>query len=50
MSQDLVGVVTQSVRGGSPAQRRIFSRTIQCTWALLEFYRYARYKTHDDVA
>jgi len=41
MSRYLLGVGTQSLRGGSPAQRRIFNRAIVCTRALLEFYMYA---------
>jgi hypothetical protein len=49
MSRDLLGVVTQSLRGGYPAQCPIFSRAIQCTRALLEFYMYARYKSQDDA-
>jgi len=49
MSRYLLGVVTQSLRGGNPAQRPIFNQAIECTWALLEFYKYARYKSHDDV-
>jgi hypothetical protein len=42
MSLYLLAVVTQSLRGGSPAQCPIFNRTIECTRALLEFYMYAR--------
>jgi len=49
MSRYLLGVVTQSLRGGSPAQCPIFNRAIECTMALLEFYMYARYKSHDDA-
>jgi len=49
ISRYLLGVVTQSLRGGSPAQRTIFNRAIQCTQALLEFYMYARYKSHNDA-
>ena len=49
MSRYLLGVVTQSVRGGSPAQRPIFNCPIECTRALFEFYMYARYKSHDDA-
>ena len=49
MSRYLLGVVTQSLRGGSPAKRPIFNRAIQCTRALLEFSMYARYKSHDDA-
>jgi hypothetical protein len=49
MSRYLLGVVTQSLRGGSPAQRPIFNCAIECTRALLEFYMYARYKSHDNA-
>jgi len=49
MGQYLLGVVTQSLRGGSPAQHRIFNRAMECTWALLEFNMYAQYKSHDDA-
>jgi hypothetical protein len=49
MSWYLLGVVTQSLRGGNPAQCPIFNRAIQCTRALLEFYMYARYKSHVDA-
>jgi hypothetical protein len=41
MSRYLIGVVTQSLRGGSPAQCPIFNRAIEPTRALLEFYMYA---------
>jgi predicted enzyme related to lactoylglutathione lyase len=41
MSEYLLGVVTQSLRGGCLAQRPIFNCTIDYTWALLEFYMYA---------
>jgi hypothetical protein len=34
MSQYLLGVVTQSLRGGSPAQHPIFNSAIDGTWAL----------------
>jgi len=49
MSRYLLGVVTQSLRGGSPAQRSIFNRAIECIQALLEFCMYARYKSHDNA-
>jgi len=49
MSRYLLGVVTQSLRGGSPAQRPIFNHAIDFTRALLEIYMYARYKSHDDA-
>ena len=47
ISRYLLGVVTQSLRGRSPAQHHIFNRAIECTRALLEFYLYVRYKSHD---
>jgi len=49
MSRYLPGVVTQSLRGGSPAQRPIFNHAIECTRALLDCYMYAQYKSHDDA-
>jgi hypothetical protein len=49
MSRYLLGVVTQSLRGGSHAQRAIFDHAIECTRALLEFCMIARYKSHDDA-
>jgi hypothetical protein len=47
--QYLLGVVTKSLRGGSPAQRLIFNRTIECIWASLQFYMYARCRSNDDA-
>jgi len=49
MSRYLLGVVTQSLRGGSPTQHPIFNHAIECTRALFEFYMYARYTSHDDA-
>jgi len=49
MSRYLLVVVTQSLHGANPAQCPIFNRTIECTRALLEFYMYARYKSHVDA-
>jgi hypothetical protein len=49
MSRYMLGVVTQSLRGASPAQRPIFNRAIECTRALYEFYIYARHTSHDDA-
>jgi len=49
MSRYLLEVVTESLRGGSPTQRAIFDHPIECNRALLEFYMYARYKSHDDA-
>jgi hypothetical protein len=49
ISRYLLGVVTQSLRGGSPTQGPIFNHAFVCTTALLELYMYARYKSHDDA-
>jgi len=49
MSKYLLGVVTLSLQGGSPAQCAIFNHAIECTQALLELYMYARYTSHDDA-
>jgi hypothetical protein len=49
MSRYLLGVVTQSLRGGSLTQRPIFNRAIECTQPLLEFNMYAHYKSRDDA-
>jgi len=49
MSRYALGVVTQSLRYGSPAQHPVFNRAIQCTRELLEFYMYARHTSHDDA-
>jgi hypothetical protein len=45
----MLGVETQSLRGRSAAQRPIFNHAIDCTWALLEFFIYTRFKSHDDA-
>ena len=37
MSQYLLGVVIQSIRGGSPAECPLFNHAIECTWALLVY-------------
>jgi len=49
MSRYLLGVVTQSLQGGSPAQHPIFNRVMECTRALIEFYMYVRYKHQEDA-
>jgi hypothetical protein len=49
MSWYLLGGVTQSLQGGNTAQHPIFNRAIECRCPLLELYRYARYKSHDDA-
>jgi hypothetical protein len=49
MSWYLLGVVTQSLPGGSPAQRSIFNPAIECIWGLLKSHMYARYISHNDA-
>jgi hypothetical protein len=49
MSWYLLGVVTQSLQGGSPAQRSIFHSAVDCPWAMLEFCMYAQYKSHNNA-
>ena len=49
MSRYLLGVVTDSLRGGSPTQHPRFNHVIECTRAVLEFYMHAWYESHDDA-
>jgi len=49
MSRYLLGVLTQTLRCGRPAQRPIFNHAIEWPQALLEFYIYVRYQSHDDA-
>ena len=49
MRRNLLGVVTQSLRGGSPARCPRFNRAIECRQAFLKFYIYAQYTSHDDA-
>jgi len=49
MSRYLLGVVTQSLQGRRPTQHPIFNHANECTRALLEFYMYVQYKSHDDA-
>jgi len=46
----LIGVVTQSLRGGSRTQCPIFNHASESTWVLLEIYMDAQYKSDDDAA
>jgi hypothetical protein len=43
------GVVTQSLRGGSPAECPILNHAIECTRPSKVFNMYARYGCHDDA-
>jgi hypothetical protein len=49
VSRYLLGVVTQSLQGGSPTQRPILNHKSESTWAVLELYIYARYTSHNDA-
>ena len=49
ISQYLLGVVAQSLRGGSTAQYPISNYGMECTRALSGSYMYARHKSHDDA-
>jgi hypothetical protein len=49
MSRYLLRVGTWSLQGGCRAQSPVFNHAIQCTPALLEFYMYVGYKSHDDA-
>jgi len=49
MSQYLLEVVTQSLRGGDPTQSPIFNPANECKLVVLEFHLYAQYKFHDNV-
>ena len=47
MSRYLHRVVSQYLQWGSPTRHPIFNCAIDCTLALLEFFMYARNKSHD---
>ena len=49
MSRDMLRDVNLSLRSGSVAQCPKSNRAIECTRALLEFYIYAQFKSHDDA-
>jgi len=49
MRRYLLGVLTQLLRGRSPAQCTIFNDAIECKQAFLKFDMYARYISYDDA-
>jgi len=49
MSLILLGIVTQSLQGGSPAQHPILNHAMGCTPAWFELSMYAQYKSDDDA-
>jgi hypothetical protein len=49
MSTFLLAVLRAALHGPTPAQRGVFDRAILCTRALLEFFFYASYTSHDQA-
>jgi len=47
ISRYLVGVVTQTLRGGRPTQCSRFNHPIESRWPMLEFYMYTPWKSHN---
>jgi lipopolysaccharide assembly outer membrane protein LptD (OstA) len=43
----LLGIVTNTLHLSDTSEKKIFNEVIQSTHALLEFYRYYIYPTHD---
>jgi hypothetical protein len=48
MSRYLLAVVTNALHCPNASEKRTFEDAIQCTRALLEFYHYCRYPSHDE--
>jgi len=49
MSLNLIGVETQTLRGGSTAQDPIFNHPIECTGPFFDIYMYSHYQSHDNA-
>jgi hypothetical protein len=49
MSTFLLAVLRAALHSPTPAQRGVFNRAILCTRALLEFFFYASYTSHDQA-
>jgi hypothetical protein len=49
MSRYLLGIVTKYLQGRSPAQHLILNHPPEGTWALIEFYMYALFKSHEEA-
>jgi len=47
MSQFLVGVLRCALQNPSSTQRGVFNEAIECCRAIVEFYFYAQYESHD---
>ena len=48
MSRFLVGVLRSALGGPSASQRSVFDEAIECSRALVEFYFYCQYESHDE--
>jgi hypothetical protein len=48
ISRNQLGFVTQSLPGGSTAERPISNHKIGCTLSLIKFYMYVRDASHED--
>jgi len=48
MSRFLVGVLCCALRNPCPSQCGVFNEAIECCRALVEFYFYAQYESHDE--
>jgi hypothetical protein len=49
MSTFLLAVLRNALHGPTPAQRAVFDRAILCSRALLEFFFYTSYRSHDQA-
>jgi Plavaka transposase len=48
MSRFLIGVLRNALRTPSASQRGVFNQAIECSRALVEFYFYSQYESHDE--
>jgi len=48
MSRFLIAVLRCALRAPSASQRRIFNQAIECSGALVRFYFYSQYDSHDE--
>jgi hypothetical protein len=48
MTRFLVGVTRNALRNPAPAEKVAFESAVECTRALIEFYMYCQYESHDE--
>src|SRR5205085_8686544 len=48
MSQFLVGVTRNALRNPTLGEKAAFESAVECTHALIEFYMYCQYESHDE--